>query len=153
MSMTFSVRVQSDDFDMSAEVEKLHAGNKAIGGIVAFTGFCRDEDGTLSALEIEHYPDMAEKHISAIVKQAKQRWPLIGITVIHRFGYIKAGEQIVLVATSSSHRRAAFEAADFIMDYLKTEAPFWKKEHLANGETSDWVMAKDEDDETKRRWL
>lgn len=152
MALNKVVRVQSNPFDMAAEIEKLHNGNKAIGGVVAFSGWCRDENGMLSALEIEHFPGMAEKQIEAVVNQAIKRWPLLGVTIIHRFGHIKVGDEIVLVITASSHRQTAFDAANFIMDFLKTDAPFWKKEHLKNGETHDWVNAKSEDELQKKRW-
>lgn len=146
------IRVQSEDFNMGDEVEKLRANNPSIGAIVSFCGFCRHEGGRLSALEIEHYPGMAEKRIEGIIAKARQRWELNGVTVIHRYGQINAGEQIVLVITASGHRRSAFEAANFIMDFLKTEAPFWKKEHPVNGTARDWVHAKEDDEKKKQSW-
>lgn len=146
------IRVQSEDFNQADEVNKLHANNPSIGAMVTFCGFCRDEGGRLSALEIEHYPGMAEKHIEAIVAKAHQRWDLNGVVVIHRYGKIVSGDQIVLVITASGHRNSAFEAANFIMDYLKTDAPFWKKEHSVKGEAKDWVAAKESDEKTKQRW-
>ena len=150
--MTPSVRVQAEDFDAAAESARLIAGRHDIGAVVAFTGLCRDEGGTLAALELEHYPGMAEAEINRVVEQARARWPLEGVTVIHRFGKIAPGAQIVLVVTASSHRAAAFEAASFLMDYLKTRAPFWKKEHRRDGSQGDWVAAKDEDDAALERW-
>ncbi|WP_295964043.1 molybdenum cofactor biosynthesis protein MoaE [uncultured Bartonella sp.] len=150
--MAFKIVVQSEDFDMGGEVEKIRTLSSSIGGIVAFCGLCRSEGGRLSALEIEHYPGMAEKRIKEIVDDAASRWSLNGATVIHRFGTIKVGEQIVLVVTASPHRREAFDAANFIMDFLKTEAPFWKKEHLVDGTPQNWVEAKDADLHTQEKW-
>ena len=127
------VRIQREDFDASTEVAALTAGRKDIGAVVTFAGLCRDEAGRLAALELEHYPGMAEEEIARVAAEAEQRWPLMGVTAIHRFGKIKPGENIVLVVTASAHRQAAFEAAEFLMDYLKTRAPFWKKEHNKDG--------------------
>jgi molybdopterin synthase catalytic subunit len=146
------VRVQAEDFDPGQEAALLTNGRKDVGAVVSFTGLCRDESGRLSALELEHYPGMAEAELSRLAKEACERWPLTGLTVIHRFGKIAPGRNIVLVVAASSHRRAAFEAADFLMDYLKTRAPFWKKEHLVTGEASTWVEAKDIDDVSAKRW-
>ncbi len=152
--MTFAptVRVQAENFDAAVEIARLAAGRADIGAVVSFTGLCRDEDGTLAALELEHYPAMAEAEIGRIAAEAVSRWPLAGLTVIHRHGLLKPGENIVLVVAASAHRRAAFEAADFLMDYLKTQAPFWKKEHLRSGEVSSWVDAKADDDDALQRW-
>ncbi len=150
--MTPLVRIQSEPFDLAAETRALTQGRADIGGIVAFTGLCRDEGGRLSALELEHYPGMAEDEIGAVAAQALARWPLLGLVVIHRYGLIKPGEDIVLVIAASAHRRAAFEAADFLMDYLKTRAPFWKREHLKDGRIGGWVEAKAEDDAAAARW-
>ena len=146
------VKVQLEDFDVQAESGLLTSGRKDVGALVSFTGLCRDEAGTLSALELEHYPGMAEAELTRIAEQAIERWPLTGLTVIHRHGNIPPGVNIVLVIAVSSHRRAAFEAADFLMDYLKTRAPFWKKEHLAEGGTGTWVEAKAVDDKDAARW-
>ncbi len=146
------IRVQEAPFDIRAESEKLTAGRTDIGGVVTFTGLCRDEAGTLAALELEHYPGMAEGEIARVAAAAIERWPLLGLTVIHRYGRIAPGEPIVFVATASEHRRAAFEAADFLMDYLKTRAPFWKKEHPADGVEGGWVEAHDRDDAAAKRW-
>ena len=150
--MTFAptVRVQAEDFDAAAEIAGLASGRADIGAVVSFTGLCRDEDGTLAALELEHYPGMAEAEIGRIAAEAASRWPLAGLTVIHRHGLLKPGENIVLVVAASAHRRAAFEAADFLMDWLKTKAPFWKLEEGPAGET--WVDAKAEDDTAAARW-
>lgn len=146
------VRVQAEDFDAGEESRRLTEGRTDVGALVAFTGLCRDEAGTLSALELEHYPGMAEAELGRIAQEAADRWPLTGLTVIHRFGRITPGENIVLVVAASKHRRAAFEAADFLMDYLKTRAPFWKKEHPVSGDTGSWVEAKAGDDEDAARW-
>lgn len=152
MSAAPLVRVQAEDFDVRAEADRLTGGRKDVGALVSFTGLCRDEAGTLDALELEHYPGMAEAELARIAEEASDRWPLTGLTVIHRFGKIRPGENIVLVIAASAHRRAAFEAADFLMDYLKTRAPFWKKEHLAEGGRSTWVEAKAGDDKDAARW-
>lgn len=146
------VRVQAEDFDLSDEVAKLTEGDRDIGAIVTFSGLCRDEDGSLAALELEHYPGMAEAEMTRIAAQATARWPLKALTVIHRFGKIRPGANIVLVITASSHRHAAFEAAEFMMDYLKSRAPFWKKEHLADGSSGSWVEARDSDNDAVARW-
>ena len=119
---------------------------------MSFVGLCRDEAGTLQALELEHYPGMAEEEIARIVAEAERRWPLLGVTVIHRTGKILPGEQIVLVVCASAHRGAAFSAAEFLMDFLKSRAPFWKKEHRADGGQGDWVAAKDADETALERW-
>jgi molybdopterin synthase catalytic subunit len=145
------VKIQVEDFDLNAEVARLTNGRKDVGAVVTFSGLCRDEAGTLSALELEHYPGMAEAEILRIAEQAVARWPLTGLTAIHRHGRIEPGENIVLVVAASSHRDAAFQAASFLMDYLKTRAPFWKKEHLREG-AGDWVEAKSSDDEAAKRW-
>lgn len=146
------VRIQREDFDLAAELAALSAGRRDIGALVSFTGLCRDEGGMLAALELEHYPGMAEAEIARVAAQAAQRWPLLGLLAIHRYGLVRPGEQIVLVIAASAHRSAAFEAADFMMDYLKTRAPFWKREHLADGSIGGWVEAKREDDDAARRW-
>ena len=146
------IRIQAEPFDATAETAALCAGRGDIGATVAFTGFCRDEGGRLHALELEHYPGMAEAEIARISEEAEGRWPLLGLTIIHRFGLIRPGEPIVLVLAASAHRAAAFEAASFMMDYLKTRAPFWKREHLADGTTGAWVEAKDSDDAAMERW-
>lgn len=147
-----TIRVQREDFDTAREAALLAAGRHDIGGIVTFTGLCRDEGGMLEALELEHYPGMAEDELARIAAEAAGRWPLHGITILHRHGRILPGEQIVMVICASAHRRAAFEAADFLMDFLKSRAPFWKKEHRRDGQSGDWVAAKDADDEALKRW-
>jgi molybdopterin synthase catalytic subunit len=152
MTITPVVRIQSGDFDASAEVRAITAGRHDIGAVVTFTGLCRDEGGTLSALELEHYPGMAEAEIGRICSEAVARWPLQGITVVHRYGKIEPGENIVLVATASPHRHAAFEAANFVMDFLKSNAPFWKKEHDSEGRAGAWVDAKESDEAALERW-
>lgn len=144
--------MQADDFDIAAESARLTAGRTDIGAVVTFTGCCRDEGGQLAALELEHYPGMAEEEIGRIASKAAERWPLLGLTVIHRFGRILPGENIVLVIAASSHRKAAFEAADFLMDYLKSRAPFWKKEHPASDRAGRWVEAKTVDEDALGRW-
>ncbi len=150
--MTPLVRIQREDFDIGAEIAALTRGNANIGAVVSFAGLCRDESGRLAALELEHYPGMAEAEIGRVAAEAAGRWPLSGLLAIHRFGLIRPGEQIVLVIAASSHRRGAFEAADFLMDYLKTRAPFWKREHLADGTLGGWVEAKADDDDAAQRW-
>ncbi|MFN0264438.1 molybdenum cofactor biosynthesis protein MoaE [Tepidamorphus sp. 3E244] len=147
-----TVRIQADPFDAAAEVQALCADRTDIGAVVTFTGLCRDEGGTLEALELEHYPGMAEAEIARVAEQAEARWPLNGLVAIHRYGKIAPGGDIVLVIAASAHRRAAFEAAEFMMDFLKTRAPFWKKEHRVDGTAGDWVEAKDADDAATERW-
>ncbi|MER8529073.1 molybdenum cofactor biosynthesis protein MoaE [Mesorhizobium sp. M0814] len=146
------VRIQAEDFDVAAEIARLTRGRNDIGAVVTFSGLCRDEQGRLSALELEHYPGMAEAEISRIAGEAIERWPLQGLTVIHRHGKIAPGENIVLVVAASAHRQAAFEAANFLMDYLKSRAPFWKKEHHSDGSEGGWVDAREADDKAASRW-
>ncbi len=147
-----TIRIQAEDFDVASEIAALSGGRSDIGAVVTFTGLCRDEGGRLAALELEHYPGMAEAEMARLAEEAEGRWPLMGLTIIHRFGRIRPGEGIVLVLTASAHRRAAFEAAEFLMDYLKTRAPFWKREHLKDGTIGGWVEAKAQDDEATERW-
>ncbi len=147
-----TIRVQRQDFDLAHEAARLGEGRPEIGAVVTFTGLCRDEQGQLSALELEHYPGMAEEEIGRVVQEALARWPLLGLTVIHRFGVIRPGERIVLVATAATHRAAAFAAAEFLMDFLKTRAPFWKKTHLSDGSAGDWVAAHEADEDAAGRW-
>ncbi|SFO70510.1 molybdopterin synthase catalytic subunit [Mesorhizobium sp. NFR06] len=147
-----AIRIQHEDFDVAAEIAGLTKGRADIGAVVTFSGLCRDEQGALSALELEHYPGMAEAEIGRIAAEAVARWPLQGLTVIHRHGKIAPGENIVLVVAASAHRQAAFEAANFLMDYLKSRAPFWKKEHRADGTQGGWVEAKEADDHAADRW-
>ena len=151
MSAPILVRVQKEIFDAAAEAASLTEGRRDIGALVTFTGLCRDEGGALAALEIEHYPGMAEEEIRRVAVDAAARWPLEGIVAIHRFGLIRPGEPIVLVVTAAAHRAEAFAAARFLMDYLKTEAPFWKKRHLVGG-TGDWVASKAEDETAAQKW-
>ena len=146
------VSVQSQDFSVSAETERLTTGRMDIGAVVTFTGLCRDEGGQLTALELEHYPGMAEAEIARIAREACTRWPLQGLTAIHRYGKIAPGENIVLVIATSKHRQAAFDAASFVMDFLKSRAPFWKKEHHKDGTQGDWVDAKDSDEAALAAW-
>jgi molybdopterin synthase catalytic subunit len=150
--MTTTVRLQREDFDVAAEVERMTRGRTDIGAVVTFTGLCRaDENGKpIAALTLEHYPGMAEAEIARLVEEANTRWPLFGVTVVHRYGRIEPGEVIVLVAAASSHREAAFAAASFLMDYLKTQAPFWKQVETVGGAT--WVEAKATDDAAAERW-
>ena len=150
---TPTIRVQRDDFDAAAEAEALTRGRKDIGALVSFVGLCRDEAGSLSALELEHYPGMAEAEMARICDLAIERFSLIGLTAVHRFGRIEAGEQIVLVIAAAPHRQAAFDGANFVMDFLKTSAPFWKKEHGQDGSSGEWVAAKDADDSARDRWI
>lgn len=146
------IRVQTEDFNAQAEVEELTQGVLNVGAVVTFTGLCRDEGGVLSALELEHYPGMAEAEMKRIGSLAIERFGLLGLAAIHRYGQIKPGENIVLVIAAASHRQAAFDGANFVMDFLKTSAPFWKKEHGVDGKAGDWVSAKDKDDAALERW-
>ncbi len=155
--MTATIRLQREPFDTAAEAGKLTRGRTDVGAVVTFTGICRgDENGEpIKALTLEHYPDMAEAEIARHVAEAEGRWSLLGMTVIHRFGRIAPGEDIVLVVTVSSHRQDAFAAAEFLMDYLKTRAPFWKQVERAGDKTLDtksWVDAKQTDDAAADRW-
>jgi molybdopterin synthase catalytic subunit len=150
--MTTSIHVQREDFDVADEVAAITAGRSDVGAVVTFSGLCRDEDGRLAALELEHYAGMAEAEIGRVVEEARQRWCLAAVTVIHRYGRIAPGENIVLVVTAAAHRESAFAAAQFLMDYLKTRAPFWKREHLADGSSGGWVDAAAADDRAAERW-
>ena len=145
-----AVRVQAGDFDLGAELAALRAGRTDIGALVSFTGLVRDAGG-LKGFELEHYPGMTERAIARIAEQAEARWPLTACTIIHRTGRILPGEPIVLVLTASSHRAAALESCAFLIDWLKTGAPFWKREEFASGDHR-WVAAKAEDDEAAARW-
>ncbi|HLH93133.1 MAG TPA: molybdopterin synthase catalytic subunit MoaE [Xanthobacteraceae bacterium] len=146
------VRLQREDFDAAAEAAAITRGRTDIGAVVTFAGICRDHEAGqgVSALTLEHYPGMAEEEIERHVEEAKARWPLLGVTVIHRYGRMVPGDNIVLVVTASTHRAAAFEAAEFLMDYLKTRAPFWKQEERPQGTA--WVEAKATDDAAAGRW-
>lgn len=147
-----TIRVQTDDFDLQSEIDLLTAGRMDIGAVVSFCGLCRDEQGALSALELEHYPGMAEAEMNRIALLAIDRFSLLGLTAIHRYGKIAPRANIVLVIAVASHRQAAFDGANFVMDFLKTSAPFWKKEHAADGSPRSWVDAKDADDTARDRW-
>jgi molybdopterin synthase catalytic subunit len=150
--MSATVRLQREPFDAAAEAGKLARGRPDVGAVVTFTGICRAEENgaPISALTLEHYPGMAEAEISRHVEAAQKRWSLLGATIVHRYGRIEPGEPIVLVVTTSSHRHDAFAAAEFLMDYLKTRAPFWKRVEQAQG--GHWVGAKASDDAAAERW-
>lgn len=152
MAPRITLRIQSEPFDVAQEIALLSDAGDDAGAVTSFVGLCRSENGRLKALELEHYPGMAEEEVGRVIAEAATRWPLQGVTVIHRYGVMKPGDGIVLVVTSSSHRTASFEAANFLMDYLKTRAPFWKKEHRADGTIGEWVEAKAEDDQAAARW-
>ncbi len=147
-----AVRLQREDFDAAAEAAAMTRGRTDIGAVVTFTGICRDHEAGhgVTALTLEHYPGMAEEEIGRHVAEAETRWPLLGVTVIHRYGRLVPGDNIVLVVTAATHRGAAFAAAEFLMDYLKTRAPFWKQEERPQG--SAWVEAKQTDDAAAGRW-
>ncbi len=144
------IRVQQEDFDIGAEVAKLTAGRTDIGAIVTFTGTVRDQDGGVEEMTLEHYPGMTERELSRIEAEAQARWPLQASLVVHRYGRLKPGDNIVLVVTASEHRDAAFDAAKFLMDYLKNSAPFWKRESGPGG--SRWVEAEAKDADAAARW-
>ncbi|WP_180897458.1 molybdenum cofactor biosynthesis protein MoaE [Martelella soudanensis] len=146
------VRIQAETFDIAAEINDLTSNHTDIGATVSFTGHCRDEGGRLEALELEHYPGMAEAEITRIADQAIERFGLLGLTAIHRFGRMLPGDPIVVVIAAASHRHAAFDGASFVMDFLKTDAPFWKKEHLKNGGAGAWVNAREQDGQARGRW-
>ena len=152
MTAIATIRIQEADFDVAREIAALTRGRTDIGAVVSFSGICRgSENGEpIAALTLEHYPGMAEAEIKRHADEAASRWPLQGLTVLHRFGRIAPGENIVLVVTASSHRQAAFEAAEFLMDYLKTNAPFWKREESAGG--ASWIEARGHDDAATARW-
>ncbi|MDF0699091.1 molybdenum cofactor biosynthesis protein MoaE [Rhizobium sp. MC63] len=152
MTITPTIRVQREDFDLQAEVDLLSKGKPGVGAVVTFSGLCRDDGGMLAALELEHYPGMAEAEMSRIGALAIARFGLLGLTAIHRYGKIAVGENIVLVVAAAPHRQAAFDGANFVMDFLKTAAPFWKKEHGKGGAAGDWVAAKDADDAARDKW-
>ena len=152
MTAHMTIRIQQADFDIAREISALTKGRTDIGAVVSFSGVCRgsEDDQTVSALTLEHYPGMAEAEIARHAETAMSRWPLTGLTVIHRVGRISPGENIVLVLTASRHRQAAFQAAEFLMDYLKANAPFWKREETAAGTA--WVDARSHDDAAAARW-
>ena len=147
-----AVRLQAEPFDTGIEIARLTAGRTEVGAAVSFTGICRSdgENGRISAMTLEHFAGLAENELSDIEAEARRRWPLIDSLIVHRYGRLVPGDPIVLVVTLSAHRQAAFEAASFLMDYLKTSAPFWKKEETAGG--ARWVEAKQADDDARDRW-
>jgi molybdopterin synthase catalytic subunit len=152
MAAAVTIRIQEADFDVAREIAALSGGRTDIGAVVTFSGLCRGSESgePIAALHLEHYPGMAEAEIGRHADEAMARWPLTGLTIIHRVGRITPGENIVLVVTSSAHRQAAFEAAEFLMDYLKASAPFWKSEESAKG--TSWIEARDRDDAAAARW-
>ena len=152
MTPAATIRIQQADFDIAREIAALTKGRTDIGAVVSFSGICRGSESgePIAALTLEHYPGMAEAEIARHAETAMTRWPLTGVSVIHRVGRIKPGENIVLVLTASKHREAAFQAAAFLMDYLKASAPFWKREESAGGES--WVDAHERDDAAASRW-
>jgi molybdopterin synthase catalytic subunit len=145
------VVVQGQPLDVAAETDSFFLAGDA-GAVVTFVGLCRSEGGRLRALELEHYPGMAETEIERIADEALRRWPLHRVSIVHRFGLVTPGEPIVFVAAASEHRQAAFPAAEFLMDFMKTRAPFWKREHMADGSIGDWVAAEARDDDAAERW-
>jgi molybdopterin synthase catalytic subunit len=152
MNAPVTIRIQQDDFDVTREIAALSQGRTDVGAVVTFSGICRGTEGgdAIAALTLEHYPGMAEAEIKRHADEALSRWPLQGVSVIHRFGRIEPGQNIVLVVTASKHRQAAFEAAEFLMDYLKTSAPFWKKDEGRKGEG--WVESRAHDEAAAARW-
>jgi molybdopterin synthase catalytic subunit len=146
------IKVQREDFDVGRELDTLTRGNARIGGVASFIGLVRDVGGAnrVSALTLEHYPGMTEKKLAEIEAEANKRWPLDASLIIHRYGRLEPGDRIVLVATASPHREAALAACHFLIDWLKTDAPFWKSEETPEGER--WVAARHEDDEATSRW-
>jgi molybdopterin synthase catalytic subunit len=147
------IRVQEADFDIGAEFARISAGRTDIGGVAAFVGLVRDLTGgeATSAMTLEHYPGMTERQIARIEEEARRRWPLDDVTIIHRYGRLVPGDRIVLVLTAASHRQAALESCQFLIDWLKTKAPFWKREESAGGER--WVAARTSDDSAAARWI
>src|ERR1700731_3682222 len=152
MTANVTIRIQQADFDIAQEISALTKGRTDIGAVVSFSGICRGSEGgeTIAALTLEHYPEMAEAEIARHAETAMSRWPLSGLSVIHRVGRITPGENIVVVLTASAHRQAAFAAAEFLMDYLKASAPFWKREEAEGG--TRWVDARSHDDAAAARW-
>lgn len=146
------IKVQREDFDIGAEIAALTGDNKNVGGLAMFVGLVRDlaEHGKISAMTLEHYPGMTEKRLSEIADEAKARWPLEGVLIIHRYGRLEPGDRIVLVAATSAHRQAALDACAFLIDWLKTKAPFWKLEESAAG--AEWVDARESDDHATAKW-
>ncbi|WP_322515753.1 molybdenum cofactor biosynthesis protein MoaE [Rhodopseudomonas palustris] len=152
MTVPVTIRIQDADFDIAAEIAAITAGRTDIGAVVSFSGICRGAEGddAVAALTLEHYPGMAEDEIGRHAAEAVKRWPVTALTIVHRVGRMLPGDNIVLVLAASSHRQAAFAAAEFLMDYLKANAPFWKREERADG--TRWVEAHDRDDAAAARW-
>ncbi|MCZ2103849.1 MAG: molybdopterin synthase catalytic subunit MoaE [Comamonadaceae bacterium] len=150
--MSTSISIQTEDFDVSAELARLRAEDARVGAVCCFVGTVRDRSGgrSIEAMELEHYPGMTEKSIAAMIEETRRRFDIYGVRVIHRVGPLLPPDQIVLVAVTSAHRRGAFEACEFLMDYLKTQAPFWKKERTPEG--AHWVDARESDDAALARW-
>jgi molybdopterin synthase catalytic subunit len=146
-----TARIQREAFDIAAEIDALTAGKREVGAIVTFTGRVRADEGRVAAIELEHYAGMTEAELVRIEAEAASRWALQGSLIVHRVGELKVSEDVVLVITAAAHRQAAFEAAGFLMDYLKTRAPFWKKETDRSGKTT-WVEAKTSDETAAKRW-
>jgi molybdopterin synthase catalytic subunit len=146
------IRIQHEDFDIGAELASLTQGNAKVGGLAMFVGLVRDlaTQGEISAMTLEHYPGMTERRLAEIEAEARSRWPLEGVTIIHRYGRLEPGERIVLVATASAHRQAALDSCAFLIDWLKTKAPFWKLEESAAG--AEWVDARESDDHAAAKW-
>ncbi|HSE73427.1 MAG TPA: molybdenum cofactor biosynthesis protein MoaE [Dongiaceae bacterium] len=146
------IRIQHEDFDIGAELASLTQGNAKVGGLAMFVGLVRDlaTQGEISAMTLEHYPGMTERRLAEIEAEARSRWPLEGVTIIHRYGRLEPGERIVLVATASAHRQAALDSCAFLIDWLKTKAPFWKLEESAKG--AQWVEARDSDEQAAEKW-
>lgn len=146
------IRVQREDFDVGAELDALTRGKTTIGGVTSFVGLVRDVAGDerITAMTLEHYPGMTERELEAIEDEARRRWPLDAVLIVHRYGRLEPGERIVLVAAASAHREAAFAACHFLVDWLKTKAPFWKQEETPQG--TRWVEAQDSDDQAAKRW-
>lgn len=149
--VAISVSVQTADFDIAAVIDAVTAGRTDVGAVATFTGLVRDVAGGLTGFELEHYPGMTERALEEIAREAAARWPLLGLSIAHRYGPLAAGDRIVLVVAASAHRQAAFDGANFVMDYLKTRAPFWKRESTADGR-SGWVDARDGDQAAAERW-
>lgn len=152
MGASVTIAIQAEPFSIAHESAALQQSGGDVGAVATFTGYCRSEGGRLAALELEHYPGMAEDEIRRVVDEALSRWSLLAVRVIHRYGRMAPGDEIVFVGTASTHRAAAFAACEFLMDYLKTRAPFWKKEYLSDGREGAWVEAKTEDDAATARW-
>ena len=154
MMIPVTIRIQQDDFDVAKETAALTNGRPEIGAIVSFIGICRSGEGdkAITEMTLEHYPGMAEEEIARHANEAMERWPLNGLTIIHRFGRVVPGDNIVLVLAASAHREAAFVAVEFLMDYLKSNAPFWKSEKRVGGPQEEWVEARKQDDDAAARW-